>query len=864
MTGSSRDHTPHLPHRRQPTVSAPRSSPSETAIHVIKGHPEFVFLDELRRHPEEIRIHTAPGDYIFVPPYVPHREENPSPDIEAVVVIARSTQEAIVVNLPGAVRAGQRGRSPPAGGCLTAADPLGVPRYGWPTSPRRTGVDWRAWLTAGPPVMTMASNRRHGVRISGGAMARSRRGVSILGAVVSVGGLAVLLAVPGVLQSAGISTPWMLATGVLVAGAGGAFTDLVKRRLERTATDREVVLDGCVRLPGDKRLPLVGDIDDPTLLGVRPSWSVDTGPPSPPYVQRDVHEGLVAQLQAGKFVLLVGDRLSGTTRTAYEAVRAALPGHTLIAPTSPAVDKLRAVIEHAKSLPRAVVWLDDLDQYLVPEGLTFQDIRHLVAGGHQRTIMATIKISNLYQLQSDASFEAREAKRVLRDPKPVPLACKLTTSELDRARALTADERIGAALRPPREFGLAEYIGAGLPLFDRWRNASGTGAYPRGASLVSAAVDCRRLGLTRPLAREMLEELHTHYLAHRPRLQPEPVAEAWDWALKQHEGTLSLLMPSTPHSESAPLDVFRYLVDASEREDSERATGPEWVPDDLCTRVLALVAPDEAEAIASTAHSYGRYATVRSAFRHAIDQYSRQGGSGDERTLAARFGFARWLHVIGEFAEAEEVVRAVLGVQRQTLGADHPGTLAGRQQLALLLFERGQREAAVAECESVLARRIELLGEAAPETLESRIALTAMQERQESPHTAAARLRADTDARTADPDLGPGHSATLTSRLSLAIALWQLGQPRQAQEECRLVLEGRRRALGHAHCETLEALGTLSSWRGQAGDAAGAAAGFAELLAAQERTLRQDHPSLRETRGLLAYWLERAAGAEAR
>ncbi|MFC7466644.1 hypothetical protein ACFQVA_01800 [Actinomadura keratinilytica] len=31
---------------------------------------------------------------------MPHREENPDPAEEAVVVIARSTQEAIVVNLP--------------------------------------------------------------------------------------------------------------------------------------------------------------------------------------------------------------------------------------------------------------------------------------------------------------------------------------------------------------------------------------------------------------------------------------------------------------------------------------------------------------------------------------------------------------------------------------------------------------------------------------------------------------------------------------------------------------------------------------------------------------------------------------------
>lgn len=69
---------------------------SETAIFIRSGHPEFVFHDGA----EEVRISTEPGDYIFVPPYVPHREENPDPDHPAVVVIARSTQEAIVVNLP--------------------------------------------------------------------------------------------------------------------------------------------------------------------------------------------------------------------------------------------------------------------------------------------------------------------------------------------------------------------------------------------------------------------------------------------------------------------------------------------------------------------------------------------------------------------------------------------------------------------------------------------------------------------------------------------------------------------------------------------------------------------------------------------
>jgi uncharacterized RmlC-like cupin family protein len=68
---------------------------SETAIYVVAGNPVFVFVED----GAERRIETAPGDYVYVPPFVPHREENPSPDQDAVVVIARTTQEAIVVNL---------------------------------------------------------------------------------------------------------------------------------------------------------------------------------------------------------------------------------------------------------------------------------------------------------------------------------------------------------------------------------------------------------------------------------------------------------------------------------------------------------------------------------------------------------------------------------------------------------------------------------------------------------------------------------------------------------------------------------------------------------------------------------------------
>jgi len=77
---------------------------TETAIYVLSGTPAFVFADGDR----EVRIETEPGDYVFVPPFVPHREENPGGQ-EAVVIIARSSQEGVVVNLESLWPDGQPG-----------------------------------------------------------------------------------------------------------------------------------------------------------------------------------------------------------------------------------------------------------------------------------------------------------------------------------------------------------------------------------------------------------------------------------------------------------------------------------------------------------------------------------------------------------------------------------------------------------------------------------------------------------------------------------------------------------------------------------------------------------------------------------
>ncbi len=42
----------------------------------------------------------GPGDFIYVPPFVPHQEINASPDEPTSWVVVRSAPDPIVVNLP--------------------------------------------------------------------------------------------------------------------------------------------------------------------------------------------------------------------------------------------------------------------------------------------------------------------------------------------------------------------------------------------------------------------------------------------------------------------------------------------------------------------------------------------------------------------------------------------------------------------------------------------------------------------------------------------------------------------------------------------------------------------------------------------
>lgn len=66
----------------------------ETVIYVVRGRARFRWGERL-----EFVDEAGPGDFVFVPPYLPHQELNARSDIPVEAVIVRSGQEPVVVNL---------------------------------------------------------------------------------------------------------------------------------------------------------------------------------------------------------------------------------------------------------------------------------------------------------------------------------------------------------------------------------------------------------------------------------------------------------------------------------------------------------------------------------------------------------------------------------------------------------------------------------------------------------------------------------------------------------------------------------------------------------------------------------------------
>ena len=63
-------------------------------LYIVKGRARFRWGEKLEYVDE-----AGPGDFIYVPPFVPHQEINARRDEPVEAVVVRSGQEPVVVNL---------------------------------------------------------------------------------------------------------------------------------------------------------------------------------------------------------------------------------------------------------------------------------------------------------------------------------------------------------------------------------------------------------------------------------------------------------------------------------------------------------------------------------------------------------------------------------------------------------------------------------------------------------------------------------------------------------------------------------------------------------------------------------------------
>ncbi|WP_330246318.1 tetratricopeptide repeat protein [Streptomyces sp. NBC_00562] len=362
---------------------------------------------------------------------------------------------------------------------------------------------------------------------------------------------------------------------------------------------------------------------DPLDLGVHRSENRHDGK-LPEYIPRTVDAELQRRVirasHHGGFVLLVGDSTAGKTRSAFEALASCCPDAAVWSPLDG-----QDLISHLKDLvevqDRCFLWLDDLERYIGPEGIT-PAVTNLLKQ-FKIPVVATMRAEQ-YRRLSPTGRNGNEdnhehghhalGSRVLQQLDPLILQRIWDGPELMRARN-AGDSRITSAVDHSDLFGVAEYLAAGPRLYQEWELAWGAEGNPRGAALVAAAVDCARAGLTTEVPLSLLVELHEVYLerAGGDLLRPEPLDIALDWASSRRYGVTSFLLPIKA---GARYRVFDYLPDAISRHETAQP-----VPAQTWESVLVHAVPEGLSFhVGMAAVQYQEWSVAERAWSEALDR----------------------------------------------------------------------------------------------------------------------------------------------------------------------------------------------------------------------------------------------------
>lgn len=624
-----------------------------------------------------------------------------------------------------------------------------------------------------------------------------------------------------------LSGPWAAGVGAAVTAVYGLTAELFRPR-RRSREETDLLRDARGRIPRARQ------VSRPEAAGVRAA----EGATAPPYVPRDAEHEVLRRLEQTRFVLLVGESAAGKSRLGYEVARSRFPNYRFVAPRTRAA--VPQAVACARSYGRAVLWLDDLENYLGRDGITVTMLRSLFDSGRgHRVVLGTMRVEEYRR------FEAREESRltgsdrdawrtqreVLQEADVVRLSRRWSPSECRRAAAHAEDARIAAALHTCDRFGIAETIAAGPELMAAWENAWAPGTNPRAAALVAAAVDCRRAGLRSAMTRALLELLHEPYLAERggAGLRPETVNAAFQWACTPALATSGLLI----QDQGGRYHAFDYLLNTPR-------LAP--VPDHLWNTLLAAVGPEDAYDLGLVAHQQARLQRAITALTKA------HRGSVTE----AEFPLALALGDGGHPREAATRLQRI---------AERPGTdpvlaLAARHQAAFFTGEAGATHQAVRLFASIVAQAQTLLDPAHPDVLDARHQLAYFTGESGDSRSAAEQFRALlSDREHHHPD---DHQQIIATKRSCIWFSTSTGTLEESERHMRTLLGEAVTRLGADALHTLAIRSSLATFAARAGRHDEALASFASLIEDRIRLLEPEHPHVIRSR---LDWVQALAGA---
>ncbi len=277
----------------------------------------------------------------------------------------------------------------------------------------------------------------------------------------------------------------------------------------------------------------------------------------PPYVTRIRDADLNAALTRSNFVLVAGRSHAGKSRTAFEAACAAVPEYLLVVPRSrTALEELSTTPIMGKLGHPVLIWQDDLDRYLGPDGLDAMMLSRWSRCSLPVKVLGTIRVGELARLRKTSGEAGREIRLVVDQAKRVVLEPRLQGPERAEAERLYPGERFDA--------GLGEHLAAAHELVQKFNE--GVEDCPEGYAVVMAAVSWRRVGLDAiPIsALKALYELHLKQLQPWRRTSDQDFETGLAWAIAKEVGAAALLLPSESEAE-ARFQVSDYIVDYVER-----------------------------------------------------------------------------------------------------------------------------------------------------------------------------------------------------------------------------------------------------------------------------------------------------------